>query len=59
MKELRYSLAQAAQRYGKKRIALHATPAGFPMYQRMGYQPTADLRTYPNLSATRMSKIST
>ena len=43
---IRHSLEQAAQRYGKKRTALHATPAGFPVYQRMGYQPTAYFRTY-------------
>lgn len=44
----RHSLEQAAQRYGKKRTALHATPAGFPVYQRMGYQPTAYFRAYAN-----------
>ncbi len=43
---IRHSLEQAAQRYGKKRTALHATPAGFPVYQRIGYQPTAYFRTY-------------
>ncbi|MBD1933736.1 MULTISPECIES: GNAT family N-acetyltransferase [Cyanophyceae] len=43
---IRHSLEQAAQRYGKKRTALHATPAGFSVYQRMGYQPTAYFRTY-------------
>ncbi len=43
---IRHSLEQAAQRYGKKRTALHATPAGFPVYQRMGYQPTAYFKTY-------------
>ncbi len=42
----RHSLAQAAQRYGEKCTALHATPAGFPVYQRMGYRPTAYFRTY-------------
>jgi len=44
----RHSLEQAAQRYGKKRTALHATPAGFPVYRRMGYQPTTYFRTYTN-----------
>ncbi|MBD2002063.1 MULTISPECIES: GNAT family N-acetyltransferase [Cyanophyceae] len=43
---IRHSLEQAEQRYGKKRTALHATPAGFPVYRRMGYQPTAYFRTY-------------
>jgi predicted acetyltransferase len=43
---IRHSLEQAAQRYGKKRTALHATPAGFSVYQRMGYEPTAYFRTY-------------
>jgi ribosomal protein S18 acetylase RimI-like enzyme len=43
---IRHSLEQATQRYGKKCTALHATPAGFPVYQRMGYQPTAYFRTY-------------
>jgi GNAT superfamily N-acetyltransferase len=43
---IRHSLEQATQRYGKKRTALHATPAGFPVYQRMGYEPTAYFRTY-------------
>ena len=42
----RHSLEQAAQRYGKKRTALHATPASFPVYQRIGYQPTAYFRSY-------------
>lgn len=42
----RHSLEQAAQRYGKKRTALHATHVGLPVYQRMGYQPTAYFRTY-------------
>ncbi|HEY9623951.1 MAG TPA: GNAT family N-acetyltransferase [Crinalium sp.] len=42
----RHSLEQAAQRYGKKRTTLHATPAGFPVYQRMGYQPIAAFRAY-------------
>jgi GNAT superfamily N-acetyltransferase len=43
---IRHSLEQAEQRYGKKRTALHATSAGFPVYQRMGYQPTAYFMTY-------------
>jgi len=43
---IRHSLEQAAQRYGKKRTALHATPVGFPVYQRIGHQPTAYFRTY-------------
>ncbi len=42
----RHSLEQAGQHYGKKRTALHATPTGIPVFQRMGYQPTADFRTY-------------
>ncbi|MBW4528222.1 MAG: GNAT family N-acetyltransferase [Phormidium tanganyikae FI6-MK23] len=29
---IRHSLEQATQRYGKKRTALHVTPAGFPVY---------------------------
>lgn len=43
---IRHSLEQAEQCYGKKRTVLHATPAGFPVYQRMGYQPTAYFKTY-------------
>jgi ribosomal protein S18 acetylase RimI-like enzyme len=43
---IRHSLEQAAQRYGKKRTVLHATFVGFPVYQRIGYQPTAYFRTY-------------
>lgn len=43
---IRHSLEQAAQRYGKKRTALHATPIGIPLYQEMGYQPTAYFGTY-------------
>ncbi|MBW4617285.1 MAG: hypothetical protein KME21_29490 [Desmonostoc vinosum HA7617-LM4] len=30
----------------KKRTALHASAAGFLLYQRMGYQPTAYFRSY-------------
>jgi GNAT superfamily N-acetyltransferase len=43
---IRHSLEQAAQHCGKKRTALHATSVGIPLYQRMGYQPTAYFRTY-------------
>lgn len=43
---IRHSLEQAAQRRSKKRTALHATPAGFSVYQRIGYQPTAYFRSY-------------
>jgi len=34
---MRHSLAEAARATGLHRTVLHATPAGFPVYARMGY----------------------
>jgi len=43
---IRHSLEQAENRYGKKPTSLHATPAGLPVYQRIGYQTTAYFKTF-------------
>jgi len=36
---MRHSLAEARRTTGIQRSALHATPAGYPIYLRMGFQP--------------------
>lgn len=38
---MRRSLAQAAEATGLERTVLHASQAGFPLYQEMGYRPVA------------------
>ena len=36
---MRHALQEASREHGIERTVLHATPAGFAIYQRMGYQP--------------------
>ncbi len=43
---IRHCLAQAEKKFGKSRTILHATPAGVPVYKRLGYQPKAYFSTY-------------
>jgi GNAT superfamily N-acetyltransferase len=38
---MRHALDTAAQQYGPSRTVLHATDAGRPVYERMGYRPIA------------------
>ena len=46
---MRRSLDEAAADHGPKRTVLHATPAGFPVYQRMGYRTVCAYTLYgPN-----------
>lgn len=37
---MRHVLAESASRWGLSRTVLHATEAGYPVYLRMGYQPS-------------------
>jgi GNAT superfamily N-acetyltransferase len=44
---VRHSLAEASRVHGgMTRTALHATPAGLPMYHRMGYRPVGRFIIY-------------
>lgn len=43
---IRNSLSQAEQSCGVHRTVLHATPAGFPVYQRMGYHAVTNFHAY-------------
>ncbi len=43
---VRHALQTAHEATGLKRTILHATGAGFPVYKRVGYHPTARLMTY-------------
>lgn len=43
---MRYGLRTLAEKTGLKRTALHATPAGFSLYRRMGYLPVASFGAY-------------
>jgi ribosomal protein S18 acetylase RimI-like enzyme len=43
---MRHSLAQASRATGLTRTTLHATEAGKPAYQRMGYRETATFTGY-------------
>lgn len=43
---MRHSLAEASRVHGLTRSALHATPAGLAMYQRMGYRPVGRFIIY-------------
>jgi hypothetical protein len=43
---MRRSLAEAQSASGFKRSVLHATEAGFPVYQAMGYRTVADFTMY-------------
>jgi len=38
---MRHSLEEAARATGLTRSVLHASPAGYPVYEAMGYRPTA------------------
>lgn len=43
---MRHALAEARQAWGIERTVLHATPAGLPVYQRMGYRPVTRFHFY-------------
>ncbi|NMO19545.1 GNAT family N-acetyltransferase [Pyxidicoccus fallax] len=43
---IRHALAEARRDWGIERTVLHATDAGLPVYQRMGYRPVTLFRTY-------------
>jgi GNAT superfamily N-acetyltransferase len=43
---MRQALADARVRWGIERTVLHATPAGRPVYARMGYAPTNEFQVY-------------
>lgn len=43
---IRHSLSQAEQSCGIHRTILHATPAGCPVYQRMGYHAVTNFQAY-------------
>jgi ribosomal protein S18 acetylase RimI-like enzyme len=43
---MRHALAEAKQAWGMERTVLHATPAGLPVYQRMGYRPVTRFHFY-------------
>ena len=43
---MRHALADARERYGIERTVLQSTPAGFRLYQRMGYQTVTTISVY-------------
>jgi ribosomal protein S18 acetylase RimI-like enzyme len=43
---LRHALAEAQRAWGLQRTVLHATPAGLPVYRRMGYRPVTRFHFY-------------
>jgi ribosomal protein S18 acetylase RimI-like enzyme len=43
---MRHSLAEAHRVWGIERTVLHATPAGLPVYRRMGYRPVTRFHFY-------------
>jgi ribosomal protein S18 acetylase RimI-like enzyme len=43
---MRRALDEAKHAWGIERTVLHATPAGLPVYRRMGYQPVARFHFY-------------
>ena len=43
---MRHALADARERYGIERTVLQSTPAGFHLYQRMGYQTVTTISVY-------------
>jgi hypothetical protein len=43
---MRRVLDEARERWGTVRTVLHATPAGNPVYTRMGYRPTSTFHVY-------------
>jgi GNAT superfamily N-acetyltransferase len=48
---IRYSLEDASRTTGLKRTTLHATEAGRPVYERMGYHETATFIAYTRPAA--------
>ncbi|MCY1075472.1 GNAT family N-acetyltransferase [Archangium lansingense] len=43
---MRHGLAEAERAWGIQRTVLHATPAGLPVYRRMGYRPVTRFHFY-------------
>lgn len=43
---MRHALAEAKQAWGIERTVLHATPAGLPVYRRMGYRAVTRFHFY-------------
>jgi ribosomal protein S18 acetylase RimI-like enzyme len=43
---MRHALAEAHGAWGMERTVLHATPAGLPVYRRMGYRPVTRFHFY-------------
>jgi GNAT superfamily N-acetyltransferase len=43
---MRRSLDEAAKDHGSGRTVLHATPAGFPVYEKMGYRTVCEYTLY-------------
>ena len=43
---VRHALQAAYEATGLTRTTLHATDAGYPMYQRVGYHRTTKFKTY-------------
>ncbi|OJT18481.1 GNAT family N-acetyltransferase [Archangium sp. Cb G35] len=43
---MRHALAEAEREWGIQRTVLHATPAGLPVYRRMGYRPVTRFHFY-------------
>jgi GNAT superfamily N-acetyltransferase len=43
---MRRSLDEAAKDHGSGKTVLHATPAGFPVYERMGYRTVCEYTLY-------------
>jgi ribosomal protein S18 acetylase RimI-like enzyme len=43
---MRHMLAEAHRAWGIERTVLHATPAGIPVYRRMGYRPVTRFHFY-------------
>jgi ribosomal protein S18 acetylase RimI-like enzyme len=46
---LRLALSEARRTWGTERTVLHATPAGLPLYQRMGYRVVTRFHLYQGL----------
>jgi ribosomal protein S18 acetylase RimI-like enzyme len=43
---MRYALAEARREHGMERSVLQSTPAGYKLYERMGYRTVAKLAVY-------------
>ncbi|MFY0524927.1 GNAT family N-acetyltransferase [Archangium gephyra] len=43
---MRHALGEAERAWGIQRTVLHATPAGLPVYRRMGYRPVTRFHFY-------------